>query len=367
MVPEAESEGLPTSTTSARRTSISAACRSTRRQSRARADDARIAFAHADRSDERATRTIETPKGATISGADLVAGRQAHRLHRELRRASHIYVADVATGKSAQITKTPLLAVRVQTTFSIGPPTARVSSRCWCPQPLRPSRSEPAIATSPKFVCTSDGKVAAGAHPCQSLLRDPHDKALLELLHDRPARGDRREDEGREEDRRAGDDHARSTASPDGQYFRVTLLTKPFSYIVPVVELRHGRAAVGRERQGGRESRRRRSAKARAANRADAAPRSRRGGRRRAIRTRASATSSGIRWPGPRVVGSPGRSIAGARAARAMARRGGRGAAAGGGAGGPARRAGDRPCSSRVDAAVRRERREGVYRGERAA
>ena len=41
-------------------------------------------------------------------------------------------------------------------------------------------------------------------------------------------------------------------ASPDGQYFRVTRMVEPFSYIVPVAQLRFRAGVVGRDRQGGR-------------------------------------------------------------------------------------------------------------------
>src|SRR4029077_17557398 len=61
------------------------------------------------------TKTIETPKGASISspawsptGAQLAYIANADD-------ASHLYVADTARGKSTQVSKTPLLATLVTT------------------------------------------------------------------------------------------------------------------------------------------------------------------------------------------------------------------------------------------------------------
>ena len=57
-------------------------------------------------------------------------------------------------------------------------------------------------------------------------------------------------DEDGEENRRAGNDLVRPMHRPDGQYFRVTLMTEPFSqYIVPVTSFGLRAAAVGREWQ----------------------------------------------------------------------------------------------------------------------
>ena len=47
--------------------------------------------------------------------------------------------------------------------------------------------------------------------------------------------------------------------SPDGKYARVTRMTKPFSYIVPVEQLRIDRRSVGRKRQGAGEAQRARA------------------------------------------------------------------------------------------------------------
>src|ERR1041384_1961871 len=61
------------------------------------------------------SRSIETPKGATVSSSSWSPDGKSIAYLANFDAASHIFVADVATGKSVQITKTPLLAVRVTT------------------------------------------------------------------------------------------------------------------------------------------------------------------------------------------------------------------------------------------------------------
>src|SRR5262245_50481248 len=56
-----------------------------------------------------ATRTIETPKGATVSNPAWSPDSKSIAYLANFDAATHIFVADVATGKSVQITKTPLL------------------------------------------------------------------------------------------------------------------------------------------------------------------------------------------------------------------------------------------------------------------
>src|SRR6478735_3035573 len=63
-----------------------------------------------------ALRTIETPKGALVSGATWSPDGKSIGYLANFDAATHVFVADLASGKSVQITnvKTPLLAVRVQ-------------------------------------------------------------------------------------------------------------------------------------------------------------------------------------------------------------------------------------------------------------
>src|SRR5688500_11001740 len=57
-----------------------------------------------------ATKTLETPKGATISSTSWSPTGTHLAYIANFNDASHVFVADVATGKSTQVTRTPLLA-----------------------------------------------------------------------------------------------------------------------------------------------------------------------------------------------------------------------------------------------------------------
>src|SRR4051812_32927991 len=59
------------------------------------------------------TKTLETPKGASLSAASWSPTGTQVAYIANFDDASHIFVADVATGKSTQLTKTPVLATLV--------------------------------------------------------------------------------------------------------------------------------------------------------------------------------------------------------------------------------------------------------------
>ena len=60
-----------------------------------------------------ASTTIETPKNATVSSSAWSPDGKQLAYIANFENASHVYVADIATGKSVQVTKTPLLATLV--------------------------------------------------------------------------------------------------------------------------------------------------------------------------------------------------------------------------------------------------------------
>src|SRR4029078_10093954 len=59
------------------------------------------------------SQTIETPKGATVSSSAWSPDGKMLAYIANFDTASHIFVADLATGKSTQVTRTPLLATLV--------------------------------------------------------------------------------------------------------------------------------------------------------------------------------------------------------------------------------------------------------------
>jgi dipeptidyl aminopeptidase/acylaminoacyl peptidase len=145
--------------------------------------------------------------------------------------ASHVFVADVATGKSVQVTKTPLLATLVTTLewtadgksiVAVAVPEARGPA---------PVHGKNGIEDGPEVRLSESRVIPQAIHP--SLLEDPHEKAMLKyyttgqvVLIDVKTKSARKV--GVPGMIRAVD------ASPDGQFFRVTQMTEPFSYLVPV-------------------------------------------------------------------------------------------------------------------------------------
>jgi dipeptidyl aminopeptidase/acylaminoacyl peptidase len=178
-----------------------------------------------------ATRTIETPRGATISAQTWSPdGRQIAYIG-NLEAASHAFVSDVATGKSVQVTRTPLNP----TLYTDLEFTADSKSLIVVLAPenrgAAPTHGPSSIEDGPTVRMT-DGR-ALPQRVYASLLMDPHDKELLKhyttsqlALIDVKTKAVRKI--GEPKMIRAVD------ASPDGQYFTVTVMTEPFSYLVPV-------------------------------------------------------------------------------------------------------------------------------------
>jgi dipeptidyl aminopeptidase/acylaminoacyl peptidase len=173
--------------------------------------------------------TLETPKGALVSGATWSPDGKSIGYLASSDAATHIYVADVATGKSTQVTKTPLLAVRVTSFDWTADGKSIIAVLLPDNRPAEPKR--PAVETGP-LVRFSDGRVLKNRN-YPSLLRDQYEKDLLDYyslgqlaLIDVKTKAVKK----------VGQPALFTSvdASPDGQYFRVTLQTKPYSYLVPV-------------------------------------------------------------------------------------------------------------------------------------
>jgi dipeptidyl aminopeptidase/acylaminoacyl peptidase len=177
------------------------------------------------------TKMIETPKGASISSQVWSPTGTQVAYIANFDDASHVFVADVATGKSVQVTKTPLLATLVTTLewtadgksiVAVAVPEARGPA---------PVHGKNGIEDGPEVRLSESRVIPQVIHP--SLLEDPHEKAMLKyyttgqvVLIDVKSKAARKI--GAPGMIRAVD------ASPDGQFFRVTQMTEPFSYLVPV-------------------------------------------------------------------------------------------------------------------------------------
>ena len=178
-----------------------------------------------------ATRALETPKEASISAPSWSPNGSQIAYIANFGGGSHIFVADVASGRSTQITKTPLLATLV--TSAEWTADGRSIATVLVPEGrgAPPTHGANGIEDGPSVRLTDSRVVPTVVHP--SLLEDQHDKALLKYhttgqlaIIDVRSKAVRKI--GAPAMIRAID------PSPDGQHVRVTRMVEPFSYLVPV-------------------------------------------------------------------------------------------------------------------------------------
>ena len=172
--------------------------------------------------------TIETPKGATISGTSWSPDGKQLAYIANFENASHVFVADIATKKSVQVTKTPLLATMVTSVDWTGDGKNVVV--VLVPEPRAPQPQKPAVATGPRVQVWMEGKQSP-QRTFFSLLEEPFDKELMEWY----VTGQLAViDVKTKAVKKLGSPAMIQSvdASPDGQFFRVSTMQKPFSYIV---------------------------------------------------------------------------------------------------------------------------------------
>ncbi|HEY5547194.1 MAG TPA: prolyl oligopeptidase family serine peptidase [Gemmatimonadaceae bacterium] len=175
-----------------------------------------------------ASTTIETPKNATVSGTSWSPDGKQLAYIANFETASQVFVADLATRKSVQVTKTPLLATLVTSVdWTVDGKNVVV---VLVPEPRAAQPKKPAIATGPQVRVWTDGKQSAQRN-FWSLLEEPFDRDLMEwFVTGQLAVIDVKSKAVRKVGSPA---MIRSVdASPDGQYFRVSTMQKPFSYVV---------------------------------------------------------------------------------------------------------------------------------------
>ena len=177
------------------------------------------------------TKTIETPKGASISSPAWSPTGATVAFIANFDDASQLFVADVATGKSVQLTKTPLLATLVTTVEWTADGRHLIAVVIPEGRGPAPDHGKNGIEDGPEVRLSESRVIPQVIHP--SLLEDPHEKAMLKywttgqvVVIDVKTKAARK----------IGSPGMIRTvdASPDGQYFRVTEMTEPFSYLVPV-------------------------------------------------------------------------------------------------------------------------------------
>jgi dipeptidyl aminopeptidase/acylaminoacyl peptidase len=173
------------------------------------------------------TTTVETPANAKISSPQWSPNGTRLAFLASLPNATHLYVADPATGRSEQVTRTPVLATHI-TSFEWLADSEHIVLVV-LPANAGPAPKEPAVAPTPIVRLSTEGETRT--RMLFRLLETPWEMQLLEYystgqivrLNVRTRAvtpiGQPAMVQGLD-------------VAPDGQHVRVQLLKKPFSYIV---------------------------------------------------------------------------------------------------------------------------------------
>ena len=172
--------------------------------------------------------TIETPKGATITAPAWSPDARKIAYIANADAGSYVWVADVASGKSVQVAKSPLLATLVTTVDWTADSKNIVA--VFVPEPRAPMPKKPDIATGPEVRLWIDGTKAPERNYA-SLMDEPWEFDQFEYFITGQLGVI---DVAKKTIRKVGAPAMLSSvdASPDGKYFRVSLVQKPFSYVV---------------------------------------------------------------------------------------------------------------------------------------
>jgi len=173
------------------------------------------------------SRTVRAPDGATISSPTWSPRGDRLAFIANFDDASRLYVVDAASGRVRRVSATPLLATLVTDIAWTGDGENLVT--VIIPERRGAEPRPPAIETGPLVRLTDTLHNPMRVYA--SLLRDPVEQEMLEyhttgqLAVVNASSGDIR---------RVGEPAMISDVdpSPDGKYFRVTVMRKPFSYIV---------------------------------------------------------------------------------------------------------------------------------------
>ena len=172
---------------------------------------------------------IEMPKGATATNPVWSRDGREIAFFAHFDNATHIYIANAATGKSRALTKTPVLATLV-TSFEWTADGKSIVT-VLIPDGRGVEPRLPDVPSQPKIRVTQGTRAQTRTYA--SLLETPHDKALLQYY----ATGQLAVIDAKSGAvRKIGKPAMIQSvdAAPDGQYFRIRQMQEPFSYIVPV-------------------------------------------------------------------------------------------------------------------------------------
>lgn len=172
---------------------------------------------------------VQVPAGATVSAPSWSPDGEQLAFIANFEAASHVYVADVTTGRSRQVTRTPLLATLVNSVEWTG--DGRQIVVVLLPANRGAPPATPAVATGPQVQLWTDGlKSPQRMHA--SLLEWPHEFAQMEYY----TTGQLAMIDVRSRAVRTIGQPAMIrgvSVSPDGRHLRVTTMQQPFSYMVP--------------------------------------------------------------------------------------------------------------------------------------
>jgi dipeptidyl aminopeptidase/acylaminoacyl peptidase len=190
-------------------------------------------------------KAIQVPAGARISGATWAPDGKSIGFLVHGDDATHVWLADVASGKARQVTKTPLLATMV-TGYEFVDGGKQIAAVV-IPEGRAAMPQKPAAPAGPTVKIASPDRNRLRTFA--SLMSTQYDFELLEwhatgqvALID-VAKGTVRK-VGTPQMVRSID------PSPDGKYLRVTRMMKPFSYDVPVTNFGTVEELVDAEGQG---------------------------------------------------------------------------------------------------------------------
>lgn len=174
--------------------------------------------------------SIEIPKGATVSNPTWSPDGKQLAYIANFDAASHVYVADIATAKSVQVTnaKTPLLATLV-TTIDWTADGKNVVA-VLIPDNRGPEPRKPDIATGPQVRLWLDG-VKSPQRQFASLMWEPWEFEQMKYYVTGQLAAI---DVKTKAVKKIGTPQMFNSvdASPDGQFFRVNIMQEPFSYVV---------------------------------------------------------------------------------------------------------------------------------------
>lgn len=175
------------------------------------------------------TVSIDVPDGARVSNAEWSPDGSRVAFFAHFDDATHIYVADAASGDSERITPRPVLATMV-TSFEWTAGGSAIAT-VLVPSNRAAMPTAPAVPMGPQVKVTEEGQNALRTYA--SLMATPHDEDLLEWhatgqLALVSADGGDVTEVGEPAMIRGID------PSPTGEHVIVTRMVRPFSYVVPV-------------------------------------------------------------------------------------------------------------------------------------